>query len=119
MSNPLYERASRIVSIALVPTFLALGAVIVWWRQPIDAVSSSSGATAGRTEPAGETLVIDDPRPLAPSEVRVDTPVRPAAPRPIAPPPSSAATAPTPTRHCEEYALYGAATEKVLICRWL
>lgn len=112
MSNPLHDRATRVVSIALLPAFLGVFAMLVWGLLPLPTVASGSGLP---TRPAvDDTVSIPDLRAVAADAPATSVNPAPRAISPAAPP----ATVKPKTRHCDEYAMYNGSNDKVLICDW-
>jgi hypothetical protein len=108
MSNPLHDKATRAVSIALFPVFVALGGTLVWHLQPLP---QTTPLTHVAPRVFDDSVNLPDPRPID-SVVEIPTQVITLE--------SKAAPAPAPVKEkvCEEYAMYNSKTEKVLICNW-
>jgi hypothetical protein len=106
MSNPLHDRATHAVSIALFPVFVALGGTLVWHLQPLP---STTPLTNVAPRVFDDSVNLPDPRPID-SVVEIPTQVIKL---------ETKATPPrVPEKVCEEYAMYNSKTEKVLICNW-
>lgn len=110
--SQLHDTATRVVSYALFPAFLAVGGVLVWVNQPIPGTTSvAADLPALALSPEEETL-------SAPEPVVTVGPVTIVSKPTPAPKPLAAAPVKPKTRHCEEYGMDNSGEEKVVICKW-
>lgn len=121
MSN-LHERATRVVTIALIPALLALGGVAAWQLQVLPVMPSASTATITLEAPRASDDTLTVPRPAVEQLVEpLSTQPEPATVESqgkVLPPPRAAETPKPKERRCDEYAMYGSGKEKVWICEW-
>ncbi|MGZ5971016.1 MAG: hypothetical protein ACXWP4_25275 [Polyangiales bacterium] len=118
MSN-LHDRATRAVSIALVPALLAIGGVLAWELQLLPtAVLDAPVATEARRV-TDDTLNVPRLSSAAIERLSVQSAKVETKPSAVVAAPRASATAhPPKVRHCDEYAMFGPGGEKVWVCDW-
>lgn len=105
MSNPLHETATRVVSIALFPVFIALGGALLWHLRPPPQTLPIDTETPRVFD---DTVSVPDLRPMD-EVVEIATQIIQLEPR------VAKAAEPEPVKVCEQYP---AGSETVTICTW-